>query len=170
MAYLLTKIFVALCVVALASAQFASPDASWSNFRVKSCCPTGYNEIGSYCVQCTAPLFWDPISAKCQSCPEGHFYNPTLNRCDCSKPCDAPRQINPANNQCECPADKKGIKRVWQSSTKTCECPPELPLWNGKYCVACPAGTTYDPKERQCYHCPEGFVRDINSHACVPGL
>jgi hypothetical protein len=43
-------------------------------------------------------------------------------------------------------------------------------LWNGKYCVICPTGTTFDPKEQQCYHCPDGFVRNEDSHTCVPGL
>lgn len=170
MAYLLSKIFVTLCIVAIATSQLPSPDASWSSFQVKSCCPAGYNEIGNYCVKCTAPLFWDAISGKCQSCPQGHFYNPTFNRCDCTVPCEAPRQINPANNQCECPADQKGNRRVWSASDKSCQCPPELPLWNGKYCVVCPAGTEFDSKEKQCYHCPDGFIRDYNSHACVPGL
>ena len=137
MAYLLAKIFVVLCVasIATAQAQFSSPDASWSTFQVKSCCPTGYNEIGNYCVKCTAPLFFDAISGKCNSCPVGHFYNPTSNRCECTIPCELPRQLNPTTKQCECPADEKGNKRVWDSVGNLCNCPANLPLWNGRYCV-----------------------------------
>lgn len=146
MAYLLAKIFVVVCVASIAASQFASPDASWSTFQVKSCCPAGYNEIGNYCVKCNAPLFWDAVSGKCQSCPQGHFYNPTSNRCDCEIPCPAPRQINPTTRQCECPADQKGNARVWNESNKECSCPLNLPLWNGKYCVVCPAGTEFDEK------------------------
>ena len=170
MAYLSGKIFVVLCIATIAASQFASPDASWSNFQVKSCCPTGYNEIGDYCVKCTAPLFWDALSGKCQSCPQGHFYNAQFNRCDCEVPCPLPRKINPANRQCECPADQNKHPMVWNPTDKTCNCPTEYPLWNGKYCVVCPAGTEFDPKEKQCYHCPEGFVRDFTGHQCVPGL
>lgn len=75
-----------------------------------------------------------------------------------------------ANNVCECPVDQKGLKKVWSESDQSCNCPANLPLWNGKYCVICPSGTEFDPKEKQCYHCPDGFIRDTSSHACVPGL
>jgi len=172
MAYLLTKVCLVLLIstLALAQSRSASPDASWSDYSVKACCPTGYNEVGNYCVKCTAPLFFDPIDNRCNSCPEGHSFNSVTSRCECTVPCAAPRQINPATNQCECAVDQKGTRRVFSTNGNTCECPANLPLWNGRYCVVCPTGTEYDSDERQCYHCPEGFVRDYSSHACVPGL
>ncbi len=173
MAYLLAKIFVVLCIASIAasqSAQVINPDSSWSTYQLKQCCPTGFSIFGNYCIQCTAPLFWDVASGRCASCPSDHIYNPTSKRCECTIPCEAPRQFNASSRQCECPVDQKGNKRVWSATDKTCQCPPELPLWNGKYCVVCPVGTEFDTKEKQCYHCPEGFKRDYSSHACLPGL
>ena len=49
-------------------------------------------------------------------------------------------------SQRKCPADEKGNKRVWDSVGNLCNCPTDLPLWNGRYCVACPVGTEFDPK------------------------
>ncbi len=43
MAYLLSKIVIVVFVASLAIAQIPSPDASWSDFKIKACCPTGYN-------------------------------------------------------------------------------------------------------------------------------
>ena len=169
MAYLLAKIFVFVCIASIALAQ-VNPDPSWSDYKPKQCCPTTFSLFGNYCVQCAAPLFWDATTGRCSSCPSDHIYNPTSKRCECTIPCDAPRTYNPASRQCECPADQKGTRRVWSDADKSCQCPSNLPLWNGKYCVVCPTGTTFDPKEQQCYHCPDGFVRDQNSHSCVPGL
>ncbi len=165
MAYLLAKIFVFLCVASIAASQqtapqVINPDSSWSTYQLKKCCPTDFSVFGNYCIQCTAPLFWDAASGRCASCPSDHIYNPTSKRCECTIPCDAPRTYNPSTRQCECPADQKGTRRVWSDADKSCQCPSNLPLWNGKYCVACPAGTNFDPKEHQCYHCPDGFVRD----------
>jgi len=145
MAYLLAKIFVLVCVASIAAAQ-VNPDPSWSDYKPKTCCPTAYSVFGNYCVQCTAPLFFDASVGRCSSCPSDHIYNPTSKRCECTIPCDAPRTFNPTSRQCECPADQKGTRRVWSDVDKSCSCPPELPLWNGKYCVVCPAGTTFDPK------------------------
>ena len=174
MAYLLAKIFVFLCVASIAVSQSTvtviNPDPSWSTYQLKQCCPSGFNIFGNYCIQCAEPLFWDAISGRCASCPSDHIYNPTSKRCECTIPCDAPRQYNPSTRQCECTPDSKGTRRIWSETNKTCQCPPELPLFNGKYCVVCPTGTEYDPKEKQCYHCPEGFIRDAGSHNCVPGL
>lgn len=85
MAYLLTKICLVLVISTFVFAQsgsrYSSPDASWSDYSVKSCCPQGYNEVGNYCVKCTAPLFFDPIDNRCNSCPQGHFYNSVTSRC-----------------------------------------------------------------------------------------
>ena len=175
MAYLLAKVFVFLCVASIVASQtttvtVVNPDPSWSTYQAKQCCPSGFNIFGNYCIQCTAPLFWDVVTGRCASCPSDHIYNPTSKRCECTIPCDLPRTFNPASRSCECPVDQKGNKRVWSATDKTCQCPPELPLWNGKYCVVCPAGTEFDPKEHQCYHCPDGFIRDFSSHSCVPGL
>ena len=75
MAYLLAKICVILLISSLAAAQISAPDNSWSNYQVKSCCPTGYTEFGNYCVKCASTLFFDALTGKCASCPEGHSYN-----------------------------------------------------------------------------------------------
>ena len=113
-------------------------------------------------------MFFDPIDSKCKPCPADHTYSKVTGRCECFK-CEAPRAMNPVTNQCECKA-VNGTQMIYKEDTNECVCPSNLPLWNGKYCVACPPATEYDSKERQCYHCPEGFVRDYNSHSCVPGL
>ena len=147
---------------------FPNPDPSWNDFQIKSCCPKGFVEVYNYCVRCGEPNWFDPIDNKCKPCPADHTYSKVTGRCECFK-CEAPRALNPVTNQCECKTIK-GVQMIYQDSTNECVCPSNLPLWNGKYCVACPPATEYDPKEKQCYHCPEGFVRDYNSHACVPGL
>jgi hypothetical protein len=178
MAYLFSKICAILLIATFAAAQIASPDSTWTDYKIKSCCPTGYNEVGNYCVKCTAPLFFDAISGKCNGCPTGHYYNAASARCDCEQTCAAPRVVNTTTKACECSSDSKGLRLTYNSTLadpKTgvvgiCVCPDDLPLWNGKYCVACPANTHYDPKEQQCYYCPDGFIRDTASHTCVPGL
>ena len=164
-----TALLALLVLFVHSQTTIPQPDPSWSEYKVKSCCPQGFLEVKNYCVQCTAPNVFDPIDQRCRPCPADHTYNTQTKQCDCKVPCEAPRQLS-ATNVCECPADQKGTRRVWNESDKTCNCPSNLPLWNGKYCVACPAGTEYDQKEKQCYHCPDGFVRDYSSHACVPGL
>ena len=75
----------------------------------------------------------------------------------------APRQLNTTSNVCEC----SGLRTF---ANNQCKCPENLPLWNGKRCIACPAGMTFEPKDSQCYSCPEGFVVDIATHRCSPGL
>jgi hypothetical protein len=165
-------VILALCVFTVFSqVTLPYPDPSWDDYKVKACCPKDFVEVNNYCVQCSAPNVFDPIDQRCRPCPPDHSYNSLTKTCDCRVlvKCEAPRQLN-SNNVCECPVDQKGIRRVWNESGKSCECPSNLPLWNGKYCVACPAGTEFDPKERQCYHCPDGFKRDYTTHACVPGL
>lgn len=147
---------------------FPNPDPSWTEYQVKSCCPRGFNEVLNYCVKCTPPNVFDVADQRCKPCPADHLYNNVTSRCECFK-CDPPRALNPVNNQCECKT-VNGTIMTYKNDTNECICPSNLPLWNGKYCVACPPATEYDPKEKQCYHCPEGFVRDYNSHACVPGL
>ena len=173
MAYLIGKIALIAVLLVVAQSQgsqsIPNPDPSWDEYQVKECCPEGYVEVLTYCVQCNSPYVFDSIDQKCVPCPADHVYNEETQRCDCKVPCAEPRQLN-GNNVCECPADQKGNKRVFNEAENTCDCPLDLPLWNGKYCVVCPAGTEYDPKEQQCYHCPEGFIRDTSSHACVPGF
>ena len=174
----LFKAMVVLAIVACAVCQddqppvqrtFAQPDPSWNEFQIKQCCPQGWIAVGNYCAKCTPPNVFDPIDQKCRPCPADHTYSEVTQRCECFS-CDLPRKMNPANNQCECPTVGEGIRMRYMEDTNECVCPEDLPLWNGKYCVKCPPGTEYDPKEKQCYHCPEGFIRDITSHACVPGL
>ena len=121
------------------------PDATWDDYQIKSCCPKGFNEVSNYCVKCNAPYVYDSIDARCRPCPSDHVFNTQTNRCDCTIPCALPRLISPQNNQCECPT-YKDVRMVWQESDNKCACPANLPLWNGKYCVACPSGTTFDPK------------------------
>ena len=168
----LIKIAVLAFIFLVAQAQnvtIPTPDPSWDDYQVKSCCPKGFLEVSNYCVQCSAPNVFDSISQVCRPCPTGQSYNNATKACDCTVPCAAPRALD-SNNQCNCPADQKGNVKTWDQTANTCNCPANLPLWNGKYCVACPAGTEFDPKEKQCYHCPEGFVRDIITHNCVPGM
>ena len=171
MAYLAGKIafFAAIVLLATAQTTIPSPDPSWDDYKIKQCCPQCFIQVSNYCVQCTAPNVFDAVDQRCRPCPADHVYNNATKQCDCKVPCELPRQLS-ANNICECPADQKGVRRVWNESDRTCNCPANLPLWNGKYCVVCPTGTEFDPKEKQCYHCPEGFVRDYNTHNCVPGL
>ena len=173
MAYLAQKLTIFAIIVLLAASQAGrtvpSPDPSWDDYKVKACCPQGFIEVSNYCVQCTAPNVFDAIDQRCKPCPFDHVYNNQTKACDCKVPCALPRQLN-ANNVCECPADQKGNRRVFNQADNTCTCPENLPLWNGRYCVVCPAGTEFDEKEKQCYHCPDGFIRDRSSHACIPGL
>ena len=136
---------------------------------MKVCCPQGFLEVRNYCAKCTAPNVFDPLDQTCKPCPADHLYSNITQRCECFS-CELPRKFNPVNNKCECEADDKGLPRIFLEDKGVCACPANLPLWNGKYCVACPTGTEYDPNEQQCYHCPEGFVRDIVGHACIPGL
>ena len=150
------------------SKTFPNPDPSWTEYQVKACCPRGFNEVLNYCVRCKAPNVYDSVDQACKPCPQDHLYSNITQRCEYLK-CNAPRAINPANNQCECKT-VNGTIMTYKDDTNECVCPSNLPLWNGKYCVACPSQTEYDPKEKQCYHCPEGFIRDYNTHACVPGL
>ncbi len=131
--------------IAQGTKSLPQPDASWDDYQIKSCCPKGFNEVGNYCVQCNAPYVFDSADQKCRPCPSDHIFNNQTGRCDCTVPCAAPRQINPANNQCECQTFN-GTRMTYQPDTNKCVCPSNLPLWNGKYCVACPTGTEFDPK------------------------
>ena len=149
MAYLVGKLAVFAVLVLVASSQaattFSSPDPSWDTYQIKSCCKKGFVEVLNYCVQCNAPNVFDGIDNRCRPCPADHVFNNATKQCDCRIECELPRQLS-ANNICECPADEKGNKRVWDSVNKKCNCPDSLPLWNGRYCVACPVETTFDPK------------------------
>lgn len=127
-----------------ASRTFPNPDPSWGQFQVKSCCPQGYYEVLNYCVKCAPPNVFDAIDSRCKPCPADHQYSNITGRCECFK-CDPPRALNPANNQCECKY-VNGTIMTYKADTNECICPSNLPLWNGKYCVACPAGTNYDEK------------------------
>lgn len=149
-----------------ASRTFPNPDPSWSKFQVKSCCPQGFYEVLNYCVRCKAPNVFDAIDSRCKPCPQDFRYSNATSRCEYFK-CDAPRAVNPANNQCECKV-VNGTIMTYNAGTNECVCPSNKPLWNGKYCVDCPPGTNFDEKEKQCYHCPEGFVRDPVTHSCHP--
>ena len=143
------KITLFVVLVVVASAQSSStvpqPDPSWDDWKVKACCPKGFIEVSNYCVSCNAPNVYDSVDQRCKPCPADHSFNNATKTCDCKVPCELPRQLN-ANNVCECPVDGKGIKRVFDEATKTCACPANLPLWNGKFCVACPVGTEFDTK------------------------
>lgn len=128
-------------LVLIASSQYnsaPSPDPSWDESRLKSCCPQGFIEVSNYCVQCTGQNVFDAIDQRCRPCPADHTFNAQTRQCDCQPPCALPRVLN-TNGICDCPVDQKGSRRVWDGSN--CYCPPELPLWNGKYCVKCPVGT-----------------------------
>lgn len=96
--------------------------------------------MGNYCAKCNAPNVFDPIDQSCKPCPSDHTYSNVTQRCECAQKCDAPRAINPTNNQCECKV-VNGTQMVYKNDTNECVCPLNLPLWNGKYCVACPTGT-----------------------------
>lgn len=73
MKYLSVQICIIFLIFTFAFAQTgaktSNPDASWSDYSVKACCPQGYNEVGNFCVKCAAPLFFDPIDNKCRPCP-----------------------------------------------------------------------------------------------------
>lgn len=167
----LTKltVFSLFLLAVFTQTTIPQPDPSWDDYKLKACCPKGFIEVQNYCVQCTDPNVFDSIDQKCRPCPADHTFNAQTKTCVCSVACEAPRKLS-SNSICECLPDQKGLKMVWNQSEKSCSCPANLPLWNGKYCVACPAGTEFDSKEKQCYHCPDGFVRDYKSHNCVPGL
>jgi len=116
MAYLIEKVAIFAVLVLVASAQglktVPTPDPSWDDYKVKSCCNPGFVEVANYCVQCTAPNVFDSIDNRCRPCPADHVYNAGTKQCDCRVPCELPRQLN-ANNICDCPADQKGNRRVW---------------------------------------------------------
>ena len=183
MAYLVGKITLISILVLLAQAQdtktVPTPDPSWDDYRVKSCCPKDFIEVRNYCVQCSAPNVFDAVNQVCTPCAEGHSYNKVTKACDCTVACAAPRQLD-AKNVCSCPLDNNPVvanktQLEYDSVKNECNCPVSdntsgKHLWNGKYCVACPTGTNYDPKEKQCYYCPEGFTRDPNTHQCTPSL
>ena len=150
MANLFTKAILLVALIIFVHAQatgsrtFPNPDPSWDEYQIKSCCPKGFYEVNNYCVQCIAPNVFDSIDQRCRPCPADHIYDDSTQSCVCKIPCPSPRVLN--GKSCECPADGKGIARVWNPTDKSCNCPSNLPLWNGKYCVACPAGTEFDPK------------------------
>ena len=142
-----------------------NPQWGWSDYKELKC-DTGYNQVLNYCVKCSSDsgVFFDPVTKQCRSCPTGTNFNSTSNSCDCAKkPCNAPQKLNTLTGVCECTGGRTSINN-------TCKCPDNKPLWNGKKCVACPAGTTYEPKDSQCYNCPEGFEADPVTHNCQPAL
>ena len=95
MASILTKsillavliIFVQTQAPNTGSRTIPSPDPSWDDYRVKSCCPKGFMEVLNYCVQCTAPNVFDSIDQKCRPCPADHIYDNTTQSCVCKIPC-----------------------------------------------------------------------------------
>ena len=108
MAYLVAKLALFAVFVMLVSAQgaktFPSPDPSWDDYKVKSCCQQGFIEVNNYCAQCNAPNVFDAVERRCRPCPFDHVYNNVTKTCDCKVPCELPRQLS-ANNICECPMD-----------------------------------------------------------------
>lgn len=116
-----TLVFFAFLAFAFTQTTFPSPDSSWNNYQIKSCCPKGFIEVYNYCVRCAAPNFFDPIDNKCKACPADHIYNNITNRCECFS-CKAPRVLNPVNNQCECKV-VNGTQMTYKSDTNECICP-----------------------------------------------
>lgn len=85
------KITILAMIVLLAHSQgsktIPSPDPSWDDYKLKSCCPKGFMEVSNYCVQCTAPNVFDSIDQKCRPCPADHVYNNATKSCDCKIAC-----------------------------------------------------------------------------------
>lgn len=115
----------------------------------------------NYCVKCDTDSgkIFDSVTKQCRKCPEATTYNSVNQSCDCE--CKAPKEINTTTQKCECPGGKIYVN-------KECICPESKPLWNGKKCVVCPPNTTFEPKDQQCYVCPEGFIVDPATHICSP--
>ena len=116
MAYLVGKIALISIFVLLAQAQgtqtVPTPDPSWDDYRVKSCCPKDFIEVRNYCVQCSAPNVFDPVNQVCTPCAEGHTYNKVTQACDCtvpSVPCALPRLLD-SKNVCSCPLDNNPVE------------------------------------------------------------
>ena len=115
MTKLLLLALLVLVAYSQASKTVPTPDPSWDDYQVKACCPKGFSEVSNYCVQCNAPNVFDSIDQRCRPCPIDHVYNNQTKSCDCriaTATCELPRQLN-SNNVCECLADGKGVKRVF---------------------------------------------------------
>lgn len=119
------------------------------------------------CSACRSPQYWNAISGRCEGCPSGLAYDFNQRKCSCpsSAPyiingvcqnCQYPSIWNAATGRCEdrscqpplywnqdknmCDTCQNGT--YYMQNSKRCErCPTDKPLWNGKYCVICPAGT-----------------------------
>lgn len=72
--------------------------------------------------------------------------------------------VNNATASCGCPAKTP----IYDSVSDSCQpCPKEMPIWNGKKCVACPAGTFFEEKLRTCVVCAPGQSYDSATLTCV---
>jgi hypothetical protein len=96
-------------------------------------------------VTCDSPSVWDEVNARCISCPEGSSWNAATKACDCPR---ATPFVDPRTGKCA-------------------ECPYDKPIWNGRTCVACPAGTNYDVKSKTCTVCPEGLIYNAGERTCT---
>jgi hypothetical protein len=98
-------------------------------------CPnnTPYLSASGTCVSCNAPAKWDNGTLTCQKCRKD--------------------QSEDANGNCLCPK-----VTPYDNGTARTPCPDDLPIWNGKKCVACPPNTHYDINSKTCTVCPEGLV------------
>jgi len=56
----------------------------------------------NYCVKCDTDSgkIFDSVTKQCRKCPDGTQYNAVKQSCECA--CNAPRQINPTTQKCEC--------------------------------------------------------------------
>ena len=95
----------------------------------KCTCPAAqpYLTANMQCVSCNAPMAWDSVNAKCFGCAGGQTLDPNTKNCVC--PTNLP---NFDGYNCLAP------------------CPAAAPIWNGRACVACPAGTIFDGRNL-CY-------------------
>ncbi len=89
MAYLTTKATLLVILIVGVFSQIPSSD-TFSKYQQQSCCPTGYNSAGVFCVKCNEPKHWDAVSQKCVTCEPGHSWDNVTQTCSC---CELPRSI-----------------------------------------------------------------------------
>ncbi len=132
------------------------PAGSYFNETILRCiCPTNAPYVyNNTCLPCRYPSYWNLSTQKCDTCASPLVYNVVAKRCDC--PEDRPNLINGVCQGCQAPLFWNPAKKICDAcpqgthyliDQQRCgQCPPDLPLWNGKYCVKCPLDTEFDPK------------------------
>lgn len=107
--------------------------------------------VDNICTGCPNGTSYSSTSKVCIQCPDGSKFNPNTSQCLV--------QVNGTLNPCSEFA-------TYNSLTKQCQCPLDMPHDTGRQCVVCTPPSYWDSLSRTCKSCSDGTIFNLNTNNC----